>query len=157
MDTRYDALETTVKFLSQAKNIRELELILGLQEHTIGGMVSQLYATYSRRLSGTPEGEYLEALKRKYTGTTGFGTHKILLNLLDKTIKNTLQLPVRAKKTIYDTMGLEYLGELVQCSEIDLLRNRQFGRNSLEDVKKELSKLGLGLGMRVNYIPPEKR
>jgi hypothetical protein len=45
--------------------------------------------------------------------------------------------------------GIEYVGELVQRSEQDLLALRSFGRVSLMNVNEALAKLGLQLGKSV--------
>jgi DNA-directed RNA polymerase subunit alpha len=45
---------------------------------------------------------------------------------------------------------IKYVGELVQCSEEELLEIKNFGRKSLNEVKTILADLGLSLGMRLN-------
>jgi DNA-directed RNA polymerase subunit alpha len=44
--------------------------------------------------------------------------------------------------------------DLVQCSEVDLLKLRSFGKTSLREVKRKLSDIGLSLGMRVSGATP---
>jgi RNA polymerase sigma factor (sigma-70 family) len=46
------------------------------------------------------------------------------------------------------TAGLKIVGELVQKSESDMLRTKNFGRKSLKEVKAVLAKMGLCLGMK---------
>jgi DNA-directed RNA polymerase subunit alpha len=45
---------------------------------------------------------------------------------------------------------IRYVGELVQCSEEELLRIRNFGRRSLNEVKAILAEMGLSLGMTID-------
>jgi DNA-directed RNA polymerase subunit alpha len=45
---------------------------------------------------------------------------------------------------------IKYVGELVQCSEEELLEIKNFGRMSLNEVKTILADLGLSLGMRLD-------
>lgn len=45
---------------------------------------------------------------------------------------------------------VKYVGELVQCTEEELLEIKNFGRKSLNEVKKILADLGLSLGMRLD-------
>jgi DNA-directed RNA polymerase subunit alpha len=45
---------------------------------------------------------------------------------------------------------IKYVGELVQCSEEELLEIKNFGRKSLNEVKTILADLGLSLGMRLD-------
>jgi len=51
--------------------------------------------------------------------------------------------------------NIHYVGELVQKSESELLRVRNFGRKSLREVKRELAEIGLHLGMQMPSWPPE--
>jgi hypothetical protein len=50
-------------------------------------------------------------------------------------------------KPIEEKDPIRTVGDLVQLSELELMRFPNFGKKSLADVKLELSKLGLKLGM----------
>jgi len=63
-------------------------------------------------------------------------------------------LSVRARKCL-KRLNIHYVGELVQKSESELLRVRNFGRRSLREVKWELAQIGLHLGMQIPSWPPE--
>ena len=52
-------------------------------------------------------------------------------------------------------MILEALGELVQKSEGEMLKTKNFGRKSLNEIKEVLASMGLHLGMEVGQWPPE--
>jgi len=45
---------------------------------------------------------------------------------------------------------IKYVGELVQCSEEELLEIKNFGRKSLNEVKTILADMGLSLGMKLD-------
>ncbi len=45
---------------------------------------------------------------------------------------------------------IKYVGELVQCTEQELLEIKNFGRKSLNEVKAILADLGLSLGMKLD-------
>ena len=45
---------------------------------------------------------------------------------------------------------IKYIGELVQCTERELLEINNFGRKSLNEIKAILADLGLSLGMRLD-------
>ena len=45
---------------------------------------------------------------------------------------------------------IKYVGELVQCTEQELLEIKNFGRKSLNEIKAILTELGLSLGMRLD-------
>ena len=51
--------------------------------------------------------------------------------------------------------NINYVGELVQKSEAEILRTPNFGRKSVNDVKEVLAKMGLHLGMDISRWPPE--
>ena len=45
---------------------------------------------------------------------------------------------------------IKYGGELVQCTEEELLEIKNFGRKSLNEVKRILADMGLSLGMKLD-------
>ena len=49
-------------------------------------------------------------------------------------------------------LGIKSIAELVQYSEKELLRTPNFGRKSLNEIKKELSMMGLGFGMNLTKV-----
>jgi DNA-directed RNA polymerase subunit alpha len=60
-------------------------------------------------------------------------------------------LPISVR-TFYGLRNAEikYVGELVQCTEEELLEIKNFGRKSLNEVKTILADMGLSLGMRLD-------
>ena len=67
-----------------------------------------------------------------------------------------LDLTVRAANCL-DHAGIHYVGELVQCSEAEMLKTKNFGRKCLKQLKELLAKLTppLTLDMKVeNWEPP---
>lgn len=60
-----------------------------------------------------------------------------------------LELPVRAANCLKKA-NLNTVGELVQQSEPDLLKAKNFGRKSLDDIIRVLEDMGLELGMIVD-------
>ena len=49
--------------------------------------------------------------------------------------------------------GINYVGELVQKSEAELLRTSNFGRKSLNEIKELLAQSSLHLGMDLSRWP----
>ena len=47
----------------------------------------------------------------------------------------------------------ELIGELVQRTEQDMLKTKNFGRKSLKEIKEILSTMGLSLGMKLDSWP----
>ncbi len=66
---------------------------------------------------------------------------------LFKTIEE-LELPVRASNCLKKA-NIHYVGELVQKTEAELLRAKNFGKKSLDDILKVLHEMGLDLGMKI--------
>ncbi len=62
-----------------------------------------------------------------------------------KTPIEQLDLSVRSYNCLRKN-GIEAVEQLVRCSEKDLLKIRNFGQKSMEEIKEKLSRLGLSLG-----------
>ncbi|MDI7267762.1 MAG: DNA-directed RNA polymerase subunit alpha [Myxococcota bacterium] len=63
-----------------------------------------------------------------------------------------LELSVRATNC-FRNAEITLIGELVQKTEADMLRTKNFGRKSLREIKDILAKMGLVLGMRLDNWP----
>ena len=46
--------------------------------------------------------------------------------------------------------NIQTIGELVQKTEAEMLKTKNFGRKSLNEIKEILSSMGLGLGMKID-------
>jgi DNA-directed RNA polymerase subunit alpha len=58
------------------------------------------------------------------------------------------ELSVRSANCLQNA-NIQFIGELVQKTESDLLKTKNFGRKSLKEIKDKLSELGLQLGMHI--------
>jgi DNA-directed RNA polymerase subunit alpha len=58
-----------------------------------------------------------------------------------------LELSVRSYNCLKNA-NIQTIGDLVQKSEAEMLRTKNFGRKSLNEIKEILSNLGLGFGMK---------
>ena len=66
-----------------------------------------------------------------------------------------LELSVRSSNCLRNA-NIRYIGELVQRSEPEMLKTKNFGRKSLNEIKEILSDMGLTLGMKLDeFVPPE--
>jgi len=63
-----------------------------------------------------------------------------------------LELSVRASNCLQNA-SITYIGELVQKTEAEMLRTKNFGRKSLKEIKEILAGMGLQLGMRIDNWP----
>ncbi len=64
---------------------------------------------------------------------------------------NELELSVRAANCLKNA-NIKSIGELVQRSENEMLKTKNFGKKSLNEIKEVLAEMGLELGTRVNEI-----
>ncbi len=63
-----------------------------------------------------------------------------------------LEFSVRAQNCLQNA-NLKYIGELVQKTEQEMLKTKNFGRKSLNEIKELLGELGLELGMKLDHFP----
>ena len=63
-----------------------------------------------------------------------------------------LELSVRSANCLKNA-DIKYIGELVQRSEAEMLKTKNFGRKSLNEIKEMLSDMGLSLGMKLDSFP----
>ena len=60
-----------------------------------------------------------------------------------------LELSVRSYNCLKNA-NIQTIGELIQKTENDMLKTKNFGRKSLNEIKEILSSMGLGLGMKID-------
>jgi DNA-directed RNA polymerase subunit alpha len=70
---------------------------------------------------------------------------------LFKTV-DELELSVRSANCLQNA-NIKYIYELVEKTEADLLKTKNFGRKSLNEVKDVLSEMELNLGMKLHNFP----
>jgi DNA-directed RNA polymerase subunit alpha len=63
-----------------------------------------------------------------------------------------LELSVRSANCLQNA-NITLIGELVQKTEQDMLKTKNFGRKSLKEIKEILGTMGLGLGMKLDNWP----
>jgi len=63
-----------------------------------------------------------------------------------------LEFSVRSQNCLQNA-DIKYIGELVQKSEQEMLKTKNFGHKSLNEIKEILREMGLELGMRVEHFP----
>ncbi len=64
-----------------------------------------------------------------------------------------LELSVRSANCLQNA-DITLIGELVQKSEPEMLKTKNFGRKSLNEIKAILEEMGLSLGMKLENFPP---
>jgi DNA-directed RNA polymerase subunit alpha len=64
-----------------------------------------------------------------------------------------LELSVRSANCLQNA-NIKYIGELCQRSEAEMLKTKNFGRKSLNEIKQILTEMGLSLGMKLDGFDP---
>lgn len=72
----------------------------------------------------------------------------ILLKPIDE-----LELTVRSANCL-KAENIQYIGDLIQRTEVELLKTPNLGKKSLNEIKAVLSEMGLTLGVRLENWPP---
>ena len=80
---------------------------------------------------------------------TGAEIDPILLRPVDD-----LELTVRSANCL-KAESIYYVGDLIQRSEVELLKTPNLGKKSLTEIKEVLTSRGLSLGMRLENWPPK--
>ena len=63
-----------------------------------------------------------------------------------------LELSVRSANCLQNA-NIHLIGELVQKTEAEMLKTKNFGRKSLKEIKEILADMGLSLGMKIDNWP----
>jgi DNA-directed RNA polymerase subunit alpha len=67
-----------------------------------------------------------------------------------------LELSVRSANCLQNA-SIKYIYELVQKTESEMLKTKNFGRKSLNEIKDILGEMGLSLGMKLDgFVPPSQ-
>jgi DNA-directed RNA polymerase subunit alpha len=67
-----------------------------------------------------------------------------------------LELSVRSANCLKNA-NITMIGELVQKTEAEMLKTKNFGRKSLNEIKAILEDMGLSLGLKLDNFPPPGR
>ena len=142
--------------LTDAENERFVEgysnFVDSFVKDVISGRLQSIYDENREVLNGTPEGKYIKGLiessgRRMDFQFRGDGVY-------DRKVEG-LPLSIRIANCLRND-GIDYLGQLVQKTEKEMLRTPNFGEVSLNDLKKILGEYGLSFGMKIDYTIPEE-
>ena len=75
----------------------------------------------------------------------------VLLENLNRSV-DELELSVRSANCLKNS-SIRYIHELVQKTEAEMLKTKNFGRKSLNEIKEILAGMGLSLGMKLDGLP----
>lgn len=66
---------------------------------------------------------------------------------------NELELSVRAANCLKNA-NIKTIADLVQKTEMEMLKTKNFGKKSLNEIKEILAEMGLSLGIKLDALPP---
>jgi DNA-directed RNA polymerase subunit alpha len=82
--------------------------------------------------------------------------HSELNEVLNRPVAD-LELSVRSANCLQNA-NIRFIGELVQRTEAEMLKTKNFGRKSLREIKEIMTQMGLNLGMKLDgWRPPEEK
>jgi len=67
-----------------------------------------------------------------------------------------LELSVRSANCLQNA-NIRTIADLVQKTEAEMLKTKNFGRKSLKEIKEVLAEMGLSLGMKLENWPPKQQ
>jgi DNA-directed RNA polymerase subunit alpha len=79
----------------------------------------------------------------------------VLYERLNKSV-DEMELSVRSYNCLKNA-NIRTIGELVQKTEAEMLKTKNFGRKSLNEIKEILANMGLSLGMRLDDWPQAQK
>ena len=94
-----------------------------------------------------PFGEAEEEIKGEETVRKSASLNENLFRLVDE-----LELSVRSANCLKNA-DIKYIGELVQKTESEMLKTKNFGRKSLNEIKEMIVGMRLNFGMKVDNFP----
>ena len=65
---------------------------------------------------------------------------------------NELELSVRAANCLKNA-NIKTIADLVQKTEMEMLKTKNFGKKSLNEIKEILAEMGLSLGVKLDSLP----
>ena len=76
---------------------------------------------------------------------------EVWMEKLNKSV-DEMELSVRSYNCLKNA-NIRTIGELVQKTEAEMLKTKNFGRKSLNEIKEILAEMGLSLGMKLDNWP----
>ncbi|HKD67443.1 MAG TPA: DNA-directed RNA polymerase subunit alpha [Candidatus Binataceae bacterium] len=127
---------------------------LALEIWTDGSIPPREALTYSARVMRDQMGIFAGAEEETEAPVAGERVERQIEPLNENLFRPVEGLPisVRAFNGLQNA-DIKYVGELVQRTEQDMLKIKNFGRKSLTEIKEVLADMGLSLGMRLENLP----
>jgi DNA-directed RNA polymerase subunit alpha len=125
---------------------------LVLEVHTDGSVRPEDGVAYAARIFQEQLGIFVNFEEEPYGGAPGDERVETPLNENLFRPVDDLELSVRSANCLQNA-DIRYIGELVQKTEQEMLKTKNFGRKSLNEIKEFLQEMRLSLGMRLENFP----
>ena len=132
---------------------------LTLEIETDGSIAPQDALAYAAKILKEQMSIFInfnEELAKAPARSDGDGDENDYPPFLDKNVED-LELSVRSANCLKNAQ-IQYIGQLVNKSDAEMLKTKNFGRKSLNEIKALLSEHNLSLGMNYSgWVLPEQR
>ncbi len=124
---------------------------LTLEVHTNGAVVPEDAVAYAAKILKEQLTIFINFQEEPEPSVEEAEEEPALNDNLFRTV-DELELSVRSANCLKNA-DIKYIGELVQKSEAEMLKTKNFGRKSLNEIKEMLSEMGLALGATLEDFP----
>src|SRR5579885_3202399 len=125
---------------------------LTLEVWTNGSLKPQDAVAYAAKILKEQVSIFINFEETEETQYTPSGSEEEPLNENLFRSVDELELSVRSANCLQNA-NITLIGELVQKTEQDMLKTKNFGRKSLKEIKEILANMGLSLGMKIDNWP----
>ena len=125
---------------------------LSLEVWTNGSLKPQDAVAYAAKILKEQVSIFINFEETEETQYTPTGSEEEPLNENLFRSVDELELSVRSANCLQNA-NIQLIGELVQRTEQDMLKTKNFGRKSLKEIKEILANMGLSLGMKIDNWP----
>ena len=125
---------------------------LGLEVWTDGSVKPDDAVAYAAKILQDQLSIFINFTDEEQKSEPHQDSPKVLLNENLFRSVDELEFSVRSQNCLQNA-DIKYIGELVQKTEQEMLRTKNFGRKSLNEIKEILREMGLELGMKIDHFP----
>lgn len=120
-----------------------------LEVWTDGSILPEDAIAYSAKIIKEQISVFINFDEGVLNGSNGDGNN--IADLNDNLFKRVdeLELSVRAANCLRNA-NISYVGDLVQRPELEMLKTKNFGKKSLDEIRDLLTRMGLNFGMRID-------
>ena len=124
---------------------------LVFEVHTDGGIKPDDAVAYAAKILQDQVGIFINFNDEPQVEKSDNGPTIPLNDNLFRSV-DELEFSVRSQNCLQNA-DIKYIGELVQKTEQEMLKTKNFGHKSLNEIKEILREMGLELGMKLDHFP----